>query len=203
MMENKKEHWETVYETKTPDQVSWTQATPKTSLELIRACEDYRNKSIIDIGGGDSNLIDFLLADGCQELTVLDISAKALDRAKVRLGETAEKVTWIVSDINDFIPDRNYQIWHDRAAFHFLTEASQIGRYVSVVNNWVDGDLIVGTFSEDGPRKCSGLDVTQYSESKMTQTFGGFEKSSCEFEAHITPFQTTQHFIFCHFKKHK
>jgi len=198
---NRKQHWETVYETKTPNQVSWTQAVPKTSLELIRACEGYKTKSIIDIGGGDSNLVDFLLGDGCENVTVLDISAKALNRAKTRLGSEANKVKWIVSDINEFIPTESYAIWHDRAAFHFLTEPTQINRYVETVNQSVTENVIVGTFSQDGPKKCSGLDITQYSEIKMCETFSDFEKAFCKTEIHTTPFETTQHFIFCKFKK--
>ena len=200
-METRKQHWETVYETKTPEQVSWTQAIPRTSLALIRGCKGYRRKNIIDVGGGDSNLVDFLLDDGCTNLTVLDISGKALERAKVRLGERANQIKWIVSDINDFTPAASYDIWHDRAAFHFLTETAQINRYVETVNQSVRENLIVGTFSEVGPKKCSGLDITQYSESKMTNTFRGFKKGLCQSEEHVTPFQTTQHFIFCHFKK--
>ena len=196
-----KKHWQKVYETKTPEQVSWTQAIPKTSLELIRSCDDYKNKSIIDIGGGDSNLVDFLLEDGCTDITVLDISSKALERAKHRLGQNAAKVNWIVSDVNDFHPNKTYDIWHDRAAFHFLTAPAQIERYVNTANQYVNENLIIGTFSEDGPKKCSGLDITQYSESKMTETFRGFKKVSCQTETHTTPFQTTQHFIFCRFRK--
>jgi 2-polyprenyl-3-methyl-5-hydroxy-6-metoxy-1,4-benzoquinol methylase len=200
-MTNQKDHWENVYRTKTPDEVSWTQAVPTTSLELILATNDYKSKHIIDIGGGDSNLVDFLLDNGCENITVLDISQAAIDRAKSRLGQNADKVNWIVSDINDFTPEQSYQIWHDRAAFHFLTQADQIERYVATANKYVNGDLIVGTFSEEGPKKCSGLDITQYSEDKMETTFTGFEKVSCQAQAHITPFETTQHFIFCRFKK--
>jgi 2-polyprenyl-3-methyl-5-hydroxy-6-metoxy-1,4-benzoquinol methylase len=200
-MTNQKDHWENVYRTKTPDEVSWTQAVPTTSLELILATNDYKSKHIIDIGGGDSNLVDFLLDNGCENITVLDISQAAIDRAKSRLGQNADKVNWIVSDINDFTPEQSYQIWHDRAAFHFLTQADQIERYVATANKYVNGDLIVGTFSEEGPKKCSGLDITQYSEDKMETTFAGFEKVSCQAQAHITPFETTQHFIFCRFKK--
>ena len=203
MTEDRRSHWENVYETKTPEQVSCTQAIPKTSLELIRACDNYQTKSIIDIGGGDSNLVDFLLADGCRDITILDISVKAFERAKARLGENAAKVKWIVSDINDFNPCQTYDIWHDRAAFHFLTEAEQIAKYVSTVNGSVNENLVIGTFSENGPKKCSGLDITQYSESKMTDTFNGFERLSCQTESHITPFGTAQHFIFCRFKRHK
>src|SRR6476660_737976 len=168
-MGNQKQHWETVYETKTPEQVSWTQAVPETSLELIRACDGYLNKSIIDVGGGDSNLVDFLVADGCIDVTVLDISEKALERAKKRLGEKASRVKWIVSDINDFAAETQYDIWHDRAAFHFLTVSDQINCYVETVNQSVVENLIVGTFSDDGPKKCSGLDITQYNETQMTQ----------------------------------
>ena len=201
MSEDKKKHWENVYQTKTPEQVSWTQSIPKTSLELILATNNYKTKSIIDIGGGDSNLVDFLLDNGCEDVTVLDISAEALERAKSRLGENAMRVKWIVSDINDFVPEQSYDIWHDRAAFHFLTEQEQIERYVSTARSYVNGELIIGTFSEDGPKKCSGLHITQYSESKMEETFKGFQKISCKAEEHITPFETTQHFIFCRFKK--
>lgn len=200
-MESKKQHWETVYETKSPDQVSWTQEKPKVSLKFIQGFGFDKDASIIDIGGGDSKLVDFLLADGFTDVSVLDISGKAIERAKKRLGDLASKVNWIESDINDFTPTRMYAIWHDRAAFHFLTSTEEQARYVMMVNEAVSDFLVIGTFSEDGPLKCSGLEVQQYSESSMINQFKGFEKLQCEFENHQTPFDTIQNFIFCSFKK--
>lgn len=200
-MESRKQHWETVYETKTPDQVSWTQEKPEGSLKFIHDLGLDKDPSIIDIGGGDSKLVDFLLADGYSDVTVLDISGKAIERAKNRLGILADKVTWIESDINDFVPSRTFSIWHDRAAFHFLTSTEEQERYVKLVNSSVTDFLVIGTFSEDGPLKCSGLEIQQYSESSMADQFRGFEKIKCENENHLTPFDTIQNFIFCSFKK--
>lgn len=200
-MESRKQHWETVYETKTPDQVSWTQEKPEGSLKFIHDLGLDKDASIIDIGGGDSKLVDFLLADGYSDVTVLDISGKAIERAKKRLGMLAGQVTWIESDINDFVPSRTFSIWHDRAAFHFLTSTEEQERYVKLVNSSVTDFLVIGTFSEDGPLKCSGLEIQQYSESSMVDQFRGFEKIKCENENHLTPFDTIQNFIFCSFKK--
>lgn len=200
-MESKKEHWEKVYETKTPDQVSWTQAKPELSLKFIHELAVDKNASIIDIGGGDSKLVDFLLTVGFSDITVLDISGKAIERAKLRLGSLAEKVHWIESDINDFVPLKSYSIWHDRAAFHFLTTSLEQERYVNLVNAHVTDFLVIGTFSEEGPLKCSGLEIQQYSESSMVDQFKGFQKIKCENENHLTPFDTIQNFIFCGFKK--
>ena len=200
-MESRKQHWETVYETKTPEQVSWTHEKPEGSLKFIHDLGLDKDASIIDIGGGDSKLVDFLLADGYSDVTVLDISGKAIERAKKRLGMLADKVTWIESDINDFVPSRTYSIWHDRAAFHFLTSTEEQERYVKLVNSSVTDFLVIGTFSEDGPLKCSGLEIQQYSESTMVDQFRGFEKIKCEYENHLTPFDTIQNFIFCSFKK--
>jgi hypothetical protein len=200
-MESKKEHWEKVYETKTPDQVSWTQAKPELSLKFIHELIMDKNAPIIDIGGGDSKLVDFLLVDGFSDITVLDISGKAIERAKLRLGALAEKVHWIESDINDFVPTRKYALWHDRAAFHFLTTTEEQERYVNLVNARVTEFLVIGTFSEEGPLKCSGLEIQQYSEFSMVDQFKGFQKMKCENENHQTPFDTMQNFIFCSFKK--
>jgi SAM-dependent methyltransferase len=200
-MESRKQHWETVYETKTPEQVSWTQEKPEGSLKFIHDLGLDKDASIIDIGGGDSKLVDFLLADGYSDVTVLDISGKAIERAKNRLGINADKVTWIESDINDFVPSRTFSIWHDRAAFHFLTSTEEQERYVKLVNSSVTDFLVIGTFSEDGPLKCSGLEIQQYSELSMVDQFKGFEKIKCENEKHLTPFDTIQNFIFCSFKK--
>lgn len=205
MMEgNNKNHWETVYETKQPDEVSWTQENPKTSLDFIRETHLGKTAKIIDIGGGDSNLVDFLLEDGYENITVLDISANALERAKKRLGEKAQKVTWIVSDITEFKPEVSYDIWHDRATFHFLTTAEQILKYIDHTENWVSNFLILGTFSENGPKKCSGLDIKQYSGLELENQFRNrFKKLKCITEDHLTPFETKQNFTFCAFEKSK
>jgi cyclopropane fatty-acyl-phospholipid synthase-like methyltransferase len=202
-MENAmKKHWETVYETKNPNQVSWTQEIPKTSLNLIHSFNTNKNAKIIDIGGGDSKLVDFLLDEGFQNITVLDISQKAIEKAQLRLGEKAKKVNWIVSNITDFKPTTQYDIWHDRAAFHFLTSQEQINKYLEIVKNAVSEHLIMGTFSENGPLKCSGLEIKQYSKETITELFQNeFQVLECFTEDHLTPFDTTQNFIFCSFKK--
>ena len=201
MNENKK-HWETVYETKNPEQVSWTQEVPKTSIEFILSFGLSKKAKIIDVGGGDSKLVDFLLEEGFENITVLDISKAALEKAKKRIGKKAEKVNWIEMDIIDFKPKENFDIWHDRAAFHFLTSKEQIQTYIATVQNSVTGYLAIGTFSENGPKKCSGLDIKQYSESELAQTLEqAFEKLKCINEDHKTPFDTIQNFTFCSFKR--
>lgn len=195
-------HWETVYETKTPDQVSWTQKKPITSLEFIQSSGLGKDAKIIDIGGGDSNLVDFLLEEGYENITVLDISSKALERAQTRLGDAAQKIKWIVTDITAFQPTETYDIWHDRAAFHFLTTPEQISKYVDIAEKYITGYMILGTFSKNGPTKCSGLEITQYNEESLSEKFkSGFEKIKCITEDHTTPFETVQNFVFCSFKK--
>lgn len=197
----RKKHWEIVYETKNQDEVSWTQEIPKTSLAFIHSFGLDKSAKIIDIGGGDSKLVDHLLDQGFQNITVLDISEKALEKAKIRMGEKATKVNWIVSDILDFEPTETYDVWHDRAAFHFLTTEEEIEKYKSIVKKSVAGFLIIGTFSENGPLKCSGLEISQYSEEKLTSTFEeNFDKIHSVLEDHETPFGTTQNFLFCSFK---
>jgi cyclopropane fatty-acyl-phospholipid synthase-like methyltransferase len=201
---DRKNHWETVYETKQPSEVSWTQENPKTSLNFIQQTHLDKTAKIIDIGGGDSKLVDFLLADEFENITVLDISAKAIEKAKKRLGKNAKKITWIVSDITEFKPKTNYDIWHDRATFHFLTTEEQIKSYVGIIEKWVNDSVIIGTFSENGPKKCSGLDIKQYSEITLENQFSnGFVKLKCINEDHTTPFETKQNFTFCAFKKIK
>ncbi|HNY56266.1 MAG TPA: class I SAM-dependent methyltransferase, partial [Chitinophagales bacterium] len=192
-MDEYKQHWETVYQTKQANEVSWTQEVPQTSLDFIRSLNLPKSASIIDIGGGDSKLVDFLLDEGYENLTVLDISATALERAKARLGERAEKVNWIVADITDFKPDTSYDVWHDRAAFHFLTENEQIEKYLKIVHAAVTGFLLIGTVSEDGPKKCSGLEIKQYSGTSLENLFKrDLKKIACKTENHITPFNTIQ-----------
>ena len=199
----RKKHWQTVYETKNPNQVSWTQEIPKTSLDFINSFGLIKTAKIIDIGGGDSKLVDYLLDEGFENMTVLDISAKALDKAKKRLGDKADKINWVVSDIIEFEPETTFDVWHDRATFHFLTTADLVSKYLNTARKSVNGYLTIGTFSENGPKQCSGLDIKQYSEESLTTEFkNGFEKIRCVKEDHTTPFDTTQNFLFCSFKRH-
>ncbi|KIA96792.1 SAM-dependent methyltransferase [Flavobacterium sp. KMS] len=201
---NNKQHWENVFTTKTPNEVSWTQEYPKTAIDYIENIKLSKTANIIDVGGGDSNLVDALLDKGFLNIWILDISAAALEKTKTRLGEKANSVHWIVSDITEFIPDVKFDFWHDRAVFHFLTNHESINKYVSIISNAVNpnGHFLLGTFSENGPLKCSGLEIKQYSEKNMKDTFQkSFETIKCFTEDHITPFNTTQNFQFCGFKK--
>lgn len=196
-----KNHWENVYKTKQPGEVSWTQDVPKTSLDFILSFNLPKTASIIDIGGGDSKLADFLLDAGFENITVLDISAEALERAKSRLGNKASKIKWIVTDITAFKPEAEYDVWHDRAAFHFLTTPEQTEKYITIAKAAIKGYLIIGTFSNNGPKKCSGLDIKQYNEEQLQTILGdAFIKIKCINEDHTTPFNTTQNFLFCSFK---
>lgn len=202
MDQSQKQHWETVYATKNSDQVSWTQGIPKTSLDFIHSFGLARSAKIIDIGGGDSKLVDYLLNEGYEDITVLDISEKAINKAKYRLGDKAKRVKWIVSDITEFQPTEKYEVWHDRATFHFLTTSDQIKSYLNIAKQSVDGYLTIGTFSKNGPAKCSGLTIKQYSQRELQiQLQDGFKKIRCITEDHITPFDTLQNFLFCSFKK--
>ncbi len=204
MNTTKKEHWENVFATKNETEVSWYQPKPETSVNFFVENNIPKNARIIDIGGGDSYLIDHLLAMGYTHLYLLDISENAIQKIKKRLGANADKVTFIVSDILDFHPDTSFDVWHDRASFHFLTTENEIKNYTQLVTNSIrpNGFLFIGTFSESGPLKCSGLDITQYSVEKMEAVFETyFELENCFTEDHNTPFNTTQNFIFCTFKK--
>jgi SAM-dependent methyltransferase len=202
MPNDAKGHWNNVYATKQPNEVSWTQDVPQTSLDFIHAFNVPKNASIIDVGGGDSNLIDFLLKEGYENITVLDISEKALERVKSRLRENAKRVKWIVSDITEFNPTEKYDVWHDRATFHFLTALPQISKYLEIARRSVTGYLTIGTFSENGPARCSGLKIKRYSEEQLQlQLSKGFKKIKCITEEHKTPFNTTQNFLFCSFKR--
>jgi ubiquinone/menaquinone biosynthesis C-methylase UbiE len=198
----RKNHWKKIYQTKQLQEVSWFQPNPETSLSFIKELNVEKHAKIIDIGGGDSLLVDHLLDSGYQNISVLDISASALERAKLRLGERANKVTWIVADIANFKPTEQYDFWHDRAAFHFLTKAAEIESYLNTLKNGLNknGKLVVGTFSENGPTKCSGIDIKQYSESSMSKHFNQFFKRiKCITVDYSTPFETIQNFIFCSF----
>lgn len=201
-MENRSSHWDAVYATKTANEVSWTQTVPQTSLDFIQQFDLPKNVPIIDVGGGESKLVDYLLQEGFTDITVLDISEHALEKAKARLGEKAAVVKWIVSDITEFTPKQHYGLWHDRATFHFLTTPEQIGTYLRIAGNAIDRYMVIGTFSENGPEKCSGLPVKKYSETDLQRTVSrDFKKIKCVAEDHLTPFNTLQSFTFCSFEK--
>ncbi|MGG7665514.1 class I SAM-dependent methyltransferase [Dyadobacter sp. BHUBP1] len=183
--------------------MSWTQPRPDTSLTLINDLQLDKNAPIIDVGGGESRLVDYLLQEGFTDITVLDISQTAIDRAKARLGPLSDRVTWIVSNVLEFIPERPYTLWHDRATFHFLTEKQDIEKYVGIVEKCViEGEVILGTFSTAGPARCSGLPVKQYDFDSIQEVFGqSFRLTRSLRVDHITPFNTTQNFIFSNFRK--
>ncbi len=201
---DRKQHWENIYTSKKINEVSWYQPTPATSLDFFRQFNVPLQAKIIDIGGGDSFLADNLLDLGYTDITVLDISEAAIERAKLRLGKRASMVKWIVADAAAFIPETKYDFWHDRAAFHFLTDETEISNYLTTAQNYIqpDGILVIGTFSENGPEKCSGINIRQYSEQSMTERLKlFFEKIKCIKIDHKTPFNTIQNFIFCSFRK--
>lgn len=205
-MENfdRKKHWENIYQTKALHEVSWFEPKPATSLDFFKEFKVEKTAKIIDIGGGDSFLVDHLLALGYHDISVLDISAAAIERAKLRLGDKAGSVKWIVADAANFQPTEKYDFWHDRAAFHYLTNETEINQYLETAQSSIlpTGVLVLGTFSEQGPKKCSGIEIKQYSENSMTQrlkTF--FEKIKCITIDHKTPFDTLQNFVFCSFRK--
>lgn len=205
-MENteKENHWEKVYQTKNFTEVGWYQKIPTLSLSFFEEMEVSKNAQVIDVGGGDSYLVDHLLQLGYAHLHVLDISGKAIEKAKDRLGENASKVTWFQSDVLRFEPQVKLDVWHDRAAFHFLLDQQEIEKYVQIAHKSLseNGLLFIGTFSDAGPTHCSGLPVTQYSMEKLTQVFSlYFQKINCFHTDHITPSGVKQHYTFCSFKK--
>lgn len=198
-----KEHWEQVYGTKAVDQVSWFRPHLETSLKLIeRATECNVSASIVDVGGGASTLVDDLLSRGYLSVTVLDISEHALELAKQRLGSRAKVVEWVWGDVTQTpLPHRSFDVWHDRAVFHFLTEAKDRAAYVQRVASAVrpGGHVIVSTFGPDGPMRCSGLDVVRYDAETLHSQFGAeFELVESHKELHETPFGTTQQFVCCY-----
>lgn len=205
-MENfdRKKHWENIYQTKELKDVSWFQSTPETSLDFLKQFHVPTTAKVIDIGGGDSLFVDHLLNMGYQDISVLDISEAAIDRAKKRLGASAIRVKWIVADASTFQPTEKYDFWHDRAAFHFLTDEQEIAHYLDTAQRHIHptGVLIIGTFSEQGPKKCSGIEIKQYSEETMTEQLKNyFHKIRCIPVDHVTPVGTIQNFVFCSFRK--
>ena len=201
---NKEEHWNNIYSTKSLNEVSWYQPIPETSLKLIKNAASTSNSKIIDIGGGDSMLIDNLLEIGFRDLSVLDISSNAIEKAKNRLGLKASTVNFIVSDIIEFETNNQFDVWHDRAVFHFLTEEDQIEKYKTLVRSAIKpkGHLIIGTFSENGPDKCSGINISKYSLEELAELFSDdFSLENSFQESHTTPFETEQEFSFVHLRR--
>ena len=197
-----KKHWERVYSTKKPDALSWYQEHAEHSLRLIRDTGVPLSAAIIDVGGGPSTLVDDLLREGYTNLTVLDLSATALETAKTRLGPLAARIRWIEADITDArLPSRAYDVWHDRAVFHFLVSPEDRKGYIRAVLNAVKpgGHVIVATFAEDGPAECSGLPVKRYSARELHDEFGEpFQLLRHEKEEHHTPFGSVQQFVYCY-----
>ena len=201
---DRQKHWENIYRTKNLNELSWFQPVPQTSLFFFKKLNVPFTANIIDVGGGDSFLVDHLLDSGYQNITVLDISEKSLDKAKQRLGNRSKYVHWIVADASTFEPTEKYDFWHDRATFHFLTREHEIEHYIDTVQQSIrpNGILVIGTFSERGPKTCSGITIHQYSESTMTDRFKKFfKKIECITVDHKTPSGTMQNFIFCSFKR--
>lgn len=200
-----KTHWEIIHQSKTPNQVSWYQDHPVLSLDFIKRTGIDKTSPIIDIGGGISTLVDDLLREDFKNVTVLDISASALQIAQQRLGDRASQIKWIEADITQAsLPYQFYDVWHDRAVFHFLTQAADRQSYVQAVQHAVKkgGHVIIATFALDGPAQCSGLDVRRYSPDSLYSEFGAnFRLVANNREAHVTPFGTEQRFIYCYCRK--
>jgi 2-polyprenyl-3-methyl-5-hydroxy-6-metoxy-1,4-benzoquinol methylase len=197
-----KTHWNSIYATKAPGAVSWYRAHLETSLALIERAAPNRSASIIDVGGGESTLVDDLLARGCENITVLDVSQTAIEVTKNRLQEVADRVHWVVGDVTrvELLPGV-YDVWHDRAVFHFLTCPEERLAYVRQVARSVKsgGHVIVSTFGPEGPTKCSGLDVVRYDADSLHEQFGArFRLVDSAKELHQTPFGTTQQFLYCY-----
>jgi|SRR5688572_5585911 len=202
---NEKTHWEHIYETKSPTQVSWYQEHAKFSLEYIKRTGIRKTDRIIDVGGGTSTLVDDLIVDGFQRISILDVSGAALQIARQRLGRRAAHVNWIEADITQAdLPEQAYDLWHDRAVFHFLTQPEDRKRYVDAVRRAVRtrGHIIVATFAPDGPDHCSGLEVMRYNPESLHSEFGDeFDLVDSTNETHHTPFGTEQKFIYCYCRR--
>ena len=201
---SRKGHWEAVYSTKGENEVSWFQENPAPSLELIALTRPTPQSAIVDIGGGASRLVDGLVADGFGKVTVLDLSEAALASAKARLGDSGQSVRWVAADVTLWNPTQTYDIWHDRAAFHFLTEPSDRNAYVARLKQATapGGHAIIGTFALDGPEKCSGLPVNRYDATSLGAALGdGFELIDTRRHEHATPWNSMQRFQFCVFRR--
>ncbi|MBX9649945.1 MAG: class I SAM-dependent methyltransferase [Xanthobacteraceae bacterium] len=201
--DNRQSHWEGVYTKKGESEVSWFQENPVCSLDLIAQVGATRTSAIIDIGGGASRLVDNLIDRGFEDLTVLDLSDAALQAAKVRLADRASRVNWIVADATVWEPRKEYDVWHDRAAFHFLTEEHDRSAYIARLGRAlkVGGYAIIATFALDGPERCSGLQIVRYDPASLGKTLGpAFELVDSRRQSHATPWGTEQSFQFSVFK---
>lgn len=202
---NAKPHWERIYHTLAPTELTWYQPHPHLSLELIHTTGVSKDAQIIDVGGGTSTLVDALLAEGYQHVTVLDLVGTALTLAQQRLGARAAAVNWVEADITAVeLPRHGYDVWHDRAVFHFLTQPEDRRRYVETMRHAVrrDGHVIVATFALEGPTRCSGLDVVRYSPARLQEEFGAeFALVHSAQERHSTPLGVEQAFLYCCFQK--
>ena len=202
--ESRHAHWENVYATKRENEVSWFQESPAPSLALIAELGVTPSSAIIDIGGGASRLVDQLIEQGFRDVTVLDLSAAALEAAKARLGERASRAHWLVADVTTWEPSRTYDVWHDRAAFHFLTDARDRDGYVARLRQGlkIGGHAIIATFALDGPEKCSGLPVERYDAARLARTLGpGFKLLRGQRDDHATPWGSHQRFQFSVFQR--
>lgn len=203
---NAKSHWEHIYGAKSPNQVSWYQEHAQVSLQFIQNTGIKRTDPMIDVGGGTSTLVDDLIAAGFQHVTVLDISPTALRLARQRLGDRATAANWIEADITRAVlPADFYELWHDRAVFHFLTQLDDRQRYIEAVRHAVrrGGHIIIGSFASDGPDHCSGLEVMRYNPESLHHEFGeDFELVDSVRETHHTPFGTEQNFVYCYCHKY-
>jgi SAM-dependent methyltransferase len=196
---SRQSHWENVYASKRENEVSWFQESPAPSLALIVEVRATPDSAIIDIGGGASRLVDHLIDRGFHDVTVLDLSAAALEASKARLGERAGSAQWLVADVTTWEPSRTYDIWHDRAAFHFLTEERDRAGYIARLKQGlkIGGHAIIATFALDGPEKCSGLPVMRYDAARLGQTLGtGFKLLQSHGNDHATPWGSHQQFQF-------
>jgi ubiquinone/menaquinone biosynthesis C-methylase UbiE len=201
---NRKEHWNQVYQTKASDDVSWFQPRPEVSLRLIAATGIGKGDGVIDVGGGASTLVDFLVTDGFNPLAVLDISAAALEHAKQRLTRRSGEVEWFEADVTQFNLPHRFGLWHDRAVFHFLTSETDRRKYVETLTRTLtpEGHVIIATFAKDGPLKCSGLDVCRYDAASLCAELGPrFKLMEQVDETHITPWEAQQKFSYFRFKQ--
>jgi SAM-dependent methyltransferase len=203
-MNSRRLHWEAVHEARSDTEVSWFQPRPETSLELIHVLGLGSEARVIDVGGGTSRLVDHLWARGFRRLTVLDISGRALASTRARLGRAADELDWVEADVTQVALDGRYDLWHDRAVFHFLTEPADRARYLTLLTRALvpGGHAIVATFAEDGPTRCSGLPVVRYSPESLGQTLGArFSLRHTRTELHLTPQAREQSFVYCVFER--